>query len=118
MLIIREAQMAVFRANARAQCRTQLYFRLSTRDLPFGIEYLGSQVQIGLDEADRLQISDGAAISEFVETVVLRLGGFILGADGRVVYPAPVVRFLSAMRVPAPQRVQRFAQWAASRQPS
>jgi hypothetical protein len=118
MLIIREAQMAVFRANARAQCRKQLYFRLSTRDLPFGLELLGTQVQIGLDEADRLQISGGAAISEFVETVVLQLGGFTVGAGGRVVYPAPAVRFLSAMRVPPRQRVQRFAQWAASRQAS
>jgi hypothetical protein len=114
MLIIREAQMAAFRANARAQCRKQLYFRLSSLDLPFGIESLGTQVQIGLDEADRLQIADRAAIAEFVETVVLQLGGFTVGPDGRVVYPAPAGRFLSAMRVPALQRVQRFAQWAAS----
>ncbi len=118
MLIIREAQMAVFRAAAREQCRNQLYFRLSMRNLPFGLESLGSQVQIGLDEADRLQIADHAAIAEFVETVVVQLGGFTVGADGRVIYPAPAARFLSAQKVPALQRIQRFAQWAASQRAS
>jgi hypothetical protein len=113
VVVIRREQMEAFRTDARVRYRENLYFRMSTRNLPFGLESLGRQIDIGLREAARFHIRDERAITTFIETVLCSFGGFTLDADGNGVYPPKALRFLDARHVPDKNRIERLSQWAA-----
>jgi hypothetical protein len=113
MLRIRWEQMEAFRAHARIQLRSSLFFRFSARQLPFDIAELAAQIDTGLAEAARLNIAQRGDVIAFLETVFTVLGRFRVAPDGSVAYPPPVARFLEALEVPAAERILRFAQFTA-----
>lgn len=113
MLIIRDEQMAVFRAAAQRRMRERLFFRLGTQPMRIGLAQLGPQIDIGLSEAARLQIHGESDIALFLEIVFTTLGPFALDGQGRGAYPAAAARLIGAPSVPAAHRVRRFADWFA-----
>ena len=113
MLVIRRAQLEALQAAAQSQRRGRLFFRLSTRALPFPVELLGPQFEIGLQEAARLDITRESDVAYFLEIVLTRMSEFSLNAEGHGIYPPGSDRFLLAPSIPALERLRRFEELVA-----
>lgn len=110
-MLIRDEQLKVLRDAARQRLRARLFFQFSTRALPIDIALLGTQIDLGLAEAERLQLVAEDDITLFLDTILTHLQCFPVDGVGKVSYSAPLTRFLEALEVPASQRVRRCAEW-------
>ena len=113
MLVIREAQLQVFRSALEAEFRRKLGRHLQGRCKRLSDSDIENQISLGIARAKEHGLVREIDVARFVEAVCVHLGGFTAEP-----FPKPALAILFGYRTDPDAKLKRFLQWCQSTCPT
>jgi phosphoglycolate phosphatase-like HAD superfamily hydrolase len=113
MLVIRDAQLEVFRAALQAEFREKLRRHLRGRCPRLNDSDIPVQITLGMAQAKEYGIVREIDVARFIEAVCVYRGGFAAEP-----FPKPALAILYGYRTDPDARLDRFIHWCETTCPN